>query len=454
MFKKYLVMAFVIALFSGCAQLQDFSNSIPGLSKKQKKVYTSDKDVLMFILDASGSMNETDNAGRVKIVAAKSMLKDISNQIDPSKTNVGLISFNNGCSSQLLIGPSNNDLNHVVNVSSQIQASGRTPLADSIHEAGEVLKNIHHKTNIIIISDGVETCNGDPVAEARKLKSQYGINASIYIIGYSVDGSTEMQLKRLASAGGGSYYSAQDSVALDKIIANITDKLNIKSSNWKGDTYKFKINFDSGSSILKNKYTNQIKKFAIYLKNTGNSAELQGHTDSTGSSKANKILSQKRAQAVVNKLIQLGVPKEHVYAVGFGELAPIADNHTKKGRFENRRVEAHIIKNGQMDISHINAANSKNIVNVKNATNNSFIGYYKVLDPNRNYDEYHIWMELYANNHGLYGEYQDNKNIVPANKNDLAWHYIKNRRSFILDYSDENKKPNWAKFEGHIWKYK
>jgi len=442
----FVVVAMAL-LFSACAEL-----SYDGLMKNEpKKVYTSDKDVLMFILDGSGSMSETDGAGNVKIVAAKDMLRDISSQLDSNKTNVGLITFHKGCySSKLLIPPSNNDFNRVISVSSEIYPSGKTPLASSIREAGEVLKDIHKKVNIIIISDGVETCGGDPVAEAKKLKTKYGIDASIYVIGYSVDDRTKTQLVALANAGGGKYYSAEDSVALDKVITNITDELDIKSDNWKGDTFKFNINFDTGSSKLKPEYNDQVKQLAEYLKKTGYGAELQGHSDSRGSKKANQKLSQKRAQAVVNQLINYGVDKNRVYAVGFGELAPISTNKTKEGRFANRRVEAHIIKNGKMDISYINQANSKNVVNIKYADQHSFIGYYKVLDPTRTYDAYHIWMELYANGQGFYGEYRDHKKLLKPGQEDLAWSYNKAKRTITLDFSNNGRKPNWAEFKGKV----
>jgi long-chain fatty acid transport protein len=66
---------------------------------------------------------------------------------------------------------------------------------------------------------------------------------------------------------------------------------------------------------------------------------VEGHTDSTGSDKINKALSQKRADAVMNFLISNGFPKENIRAIGYGSSKPLGDNNTKKGRQENRRVE-------------------------------------------------------------------------------------------------------------------
>jgi outer membrane protein OmpA-like peptidoglycan-associated protein len=442
MFQKSILslMVLFLILFSGCAALNN-----------DKLVYKSDKDVLMFILDGSGSMMERDASGKIKIAAAKDMLKDISSQLDANKINVGLISFNKGCSStKLLIEPSNNDFDRVVTVSSTISPLGKTPLAASIRKAGDVLQNIDKKVNIIIISDGVETCGGDPVAEAKRLKSKYGIDAHIYVIGYSVDRNTQRELEKLAQAGGGSYYSADDSVALDKIITTITDELDIKADNWNGNTFKFKINFDSGSAKLKKEYYPQVKQFARYLKKTGYAAELQGHTDSSGSKKSNKNLSQKRAQSVVNKLIEYGVDRDKVYAVGYGSLAPIAANQTKEGRFENRRVEAHIIKNGKMDISYINQANANNALNVKYADKNSFVGYYKVLNPYKSYDDFHVWMELYANEKGYFSEYENNKKLTQRGEEPLSWDYSRTKHILSISSLNPDKNSGWTKFSGRV----
>ena len=66
---------------------------------------------------------------------------------------------------------------------------------------------------------------------------------------------------------------------------------------------------------------------------------VEGHTDSTGSAKINDKLSQERADAVRNYLVEHGFPAAQIRAVGFGSSNPIGDNKTKKGRQANRRVD-------------------------------------------------------------------------------------------------------------------
>lgn len=67
-----------------------------------------------------------------------------------------------------------------------------------------------------------------------------------------------------------------------------------------------------------------------------------GHTDSKGSESSNQGLSVKRAQAVADKMLQLGVAQESIQVEGKGEMDPIGDNSTAAGRAENRRVEIEI----------------------------------------------------------------------------------------------------------------
>jgi len=66
---------------------------------------------------------------------------------------------------------------------------------------------------------------------------------------------------------------------------------------------------------------------------------IEGHTDSTGLPVANQLLSQRRADAVRNYLIQQGIDEKRLFAKGYGSTKPIADNNTPQGRSRNRRVE-------------------------------------------------------------------------------------------------------------------
>lgn len=72
--------------------------------------------------------------------------------------------------------------------------------------------------------------------------------------------------------------------------------------------------------------------------------EIQGHTDSDGSNAANKSLSQRRAQSVVNYLVQHGISKKQFVAKGYGEETPLVPNNSKANKQRNRRVMFKVLK--------------------------------------------------------------------------------------------------------------
>ena len=70
-----------------------------------------------------------------------------------------------------------------------------------------------------------------------------------------------------------------------------------------------------------------------------NRIKVIGHTDTDGDEKTNMLLSQQRATAIKAALINLGIKPERMETDGKGETKPIADNKTKEGKAQNRRVE-------------------------------------------------------------------------------------------------------------------
>lgn len=101
------------------------------------------------------------------------------------------------------------------------------------------------------------------------------------------------------------------------------------------------IKFDTGKSIIKGNYFAEIAAFADYLKILGDKKfEIQGHTDNVGLASKNKKLSQKRADALKKYLVEKHeISADRITAVGYGEEKPLADNSTKEGRAENRRLQ-------------------------------------------------------------------------------------------------------------------
>jgi len=101
------------------------------------------------------------------------------------------------------------------------------------------------------------------------------------------------------------------------------------------------INFKTGSSEVDSASKANITKFASFMKAAPSyKAEIIGYTDSVGRASSNKRLSLKRANIVKGLISAEGVPSNRLSATGMGEANPVADNKTKAGRAQNRRIEA------------------------------------------------------------------------------------------------------------------
>ena len=100
------------------------------------------------------------------------------------------------------------------------------------------------------------------------------------------------------------------------------------------------IKFDSGKATLKPESMGVINEIAKLMKEYPEiNFSVEGHTDSDGDTDLNKNLSEKRAETVRNKLIEMGISENRLASKGFGEEVPVADNNTPEGKANNRRVE-------------------------------------------------------------------------------------------------------------------
>ena len=329
-------------------------------SLPKNKNYSSQKPVVLFILDGSGSMDDLDAQNGIKIDVAKNVIFTALNKLDESKTNSSLITFNKGCNDiDLLVAPNNSKKSNIVKKMDLIYPVGNTPLAKSIKEAGKILKDVNQYTRVVVVSDGDDTCDGDPCQAVKELKDEYGINVEVFTIGYGVDYSTKATLQCMAKNGGGKYFDVTNKTDFVSAFDNIIPTEE-RDSDWDGvlnrddkcpntpkgvnvdkygcaEKYKFKVNFEFNSTTLTDDSINEIRNFSIFLKNNpAIKVDIEGHTDSIGSEVQNQILSQRRAEAVLEKLVEFGIRRDRLKAIGYGESMPIEiGNHSA-----NRRVEA------------------------------------------------------------------------------------------------------------------
>ena len=103
--------------------------------------------------------------------------------------------------------------------------------------------------------------------------------------------------------------------------------------------------FDFDKTTLRPESIPQLDRVVKFMRdNPTVSVEIGGHTDSKGSDEYNINLSQGRAEAVVNYVIEQGVDYSRIIAKGYGESLPVDTNSTDEGRQSNRRVEFKILE--------------------------------------------------------------------------------------------------------------
>lgn len=142
----------------------------------------------MFIFDASGSMGTTDlTAKEPHIERVKRALHRIVREIPPSRR-VGLIIYGEGaynrCDSiALKVRPQQDAGPTILAEVDKVQPAGRTPLTQSVRNAADVLEYRHNPSVIVLLTDGEETCGGNPCELAETLMSD-AADLTIHVIGY------------------------------------------------------------------------------------------------------------------------------------------------------------------------------------------------------------------------------------------------------------------------------
>ena len=187
---------------------------------------------LLLMLDASGSMKAKDPSGLTKIAAAKKALTGVVQAL-PDDAQVGLRVYGAtqaggkptkaACADTQLVHPigpiDRGGLSRAVN---GFQAKGETPIAYSLTRAMGDLGS-SGKRNIVLVSDGEESCVPDPCPTVRKLVGS-GIDLQIDTVGFGVGSKARKQLQCIAAAGHGSYFDAKDSDALTTSLTKLSQR--------------------------------------------------------------------------------------------------------------------------------------------------------------------------------------------------------------------------------------
>ncbi|MCB0205994.1 MAG: SUMF1/EgtB/PvdO family nonheme iron enzyme, partial [Anaerolineae bacterium] len=122
--------------------------------------------------------------------------------------------------------PEKGQMERIVGFLQDFTVQGMTPLAASLEQAqNDFVYDASRVNSIVMLSDGIETCGGDPCQLVEELKAE-GINFTVHVIGLDVDDETRQQLSCIAEAGGGTYHDAQNQqdlvAALSAVKGDVT----------------------------------------------------------------------------------------------------------------------------------------------------------------------------------------------------------------------------------------
>jgi hypothetical protein len=176
------------------------------------------------ILDASGSMLQKLGTTR-RIDIAKQTLGKLTSSTIPAGTPFALRVFGrevDSCQTDLDVplGPLNPSAVGQ-RISALVAKNGaKTPIGASLAKVADDLKTVKGEKLVVLITDGEETCGGDPAAEIEKLRKA-GIGTRVSIVGFALDDQKlAATFRRWSDLGAGAFFDAKDAAGLDKALTD------------------------------------------------------------------------------------------------------------------------------------------------------------------------------------------------------------------------------------------
>ncbi|MDQ7017887.1 MAG: VWA domain-containing protein [Robiginitomaculum sp.] len=175
---------------------------------------SASKTILVF--DASGSMwGQID--GQPKITIARSVFDTVLKDWQPGNE-LGLIAYGHrrkgDCSDiEQIIAPGPVDATAFSAALKALNPKGKTPLSAAVKQAAETLKYEENKATVILVTDGLETCNADPCAVASELE-KLGVDFTTHVIGFDLSEKESKAVRCVAENTGGQYFSASNAAEL------------------------------------------------------------------------------------------------------------------------------------------------------------------------------------------------------------------------------------------------
>lgn len=177
-------------------------------------------DRAIIVLDASGSMwGQID--GRPKLEIARETLGTVLSGM-PGDLELGLMAYGhrekgNCADIELVVPPARGTVDAIVEAAGRMRFLGKTPLSEAVRQAAEALRYGEEKATVIVITDGIETCNADPCALAGELERS-GVDFTAHVVGFGLSREEGRQVACLAENTGGRYIQARNASELSQAL--------------------------------------------------------------------------------------------------------------------------------------------------------------------------------------------------------------------------------------------
>uniref|UniRef100_UPI00260EB2BF vWA domain-containing protein n=1 Tax=uncultured Halomonas sp. TaxID=173971 RepID=UPI00260EB2BF len=180
---------------------------------------------IVIVYDASGSMwGQIDGTSKIEI--ARDVMAELVNGWD-ADTHLGLVAYGHrrqgDCRDiETLVEPGPLDKTSFIDTVNEIQPVGKTPISASVQHAADLLSYRDTPSTVVLISDGVETCNADPCALSEQLARQ-GVKFTAHVVGFDLEDEAHASLSCIAENTGGLFVPARNADELHNALTQVKE---------------------------------------------------------------------------------------------------------------------------------------------------------------------------------------------------------------------------------------
>jgi len=359
---KAFILIIILSLLIGCGAKKRIPRFRPvDLTKDlQEGKYVKKVDTLLIVFDESSSMADS-YMKKTKFDVAKNVVNNINRCLPEMDLKIGLRTFGKYASpfkeeTILLYSLTDFDRKEFGDVVKKLEkGKGRSALIYAINGAAEDLKEAAGGIAVLIVSDW-KNAEEFSIKAAENMKNLYGDRLCIYSIMVGEDEDGQKRMEEVVKAGYCGFAKNSTKLASGKQMAGFIKKIFLKKVPPKAlvveetlpkkevvqeeppvekpvpvvaeqatslAMLKTDVLFDFDSADLKPGYEKELEKIMVTLsKYPKMRIRVEGHTDLHGTEDYNQVLSERRAQAVKDALVQRGIDFMRIETIGFGESLP------------------------------------------------------------------------------------------------------------------------------------